>query len=551
MKKTLTTILIFAAVLSAMLALAALAERVLPQPEPVEAAETSAAAAELTSGVGGGDILLEVDRARVTGRGALSQAGTVTIAYPGTYYITGSLTDGQIVIDCGDLSGAVCLVLDGVEIVSSSGPAIYVKNAELTVLELAAGSQNKVLDGADYVLTEGTKTNTGAAIYSADDLVLRGEGTLTVSGAAADGIRSKDGLTVESGVVTVYAVDDALQGSDYVTVTGGILSLHSYGDGVKTTEGNVNISGGGIHIICGGDGIDSAQDVSVTGGELTVTAYGGAEQYEAIARGGISAKGIKGMNIDLAGGTVTLNTADDGVHADDSITVSAGVFTILSGDDAFHADQRILMRGGTVAAVGYEGLEADAVRLDDGAVEITAQNNGVDAGAGGFVMAGGAFTAAAEDPIASDAAPVIAGGTAILIPTEADSSLYLKDAVVGGTLVLLGAGTQPSLTEDGTMGASFLCLFPAGLPAGTELTVTDEAERQVLTVTVDRDCTAVLLTSGAMAVGQTYTVTAGEDALTAALTEGCTILQSAAWNNQGGMGNAGGPSGGPFGGPMR
>lgn len=554
MKKTLTTILIFAAVLLAMLALEVLAERLLPD-DPATAEEAvaeTAAPAQLREGAGEADILLTGEGAHITGIGAIVQGSTVTVAYPGTYHLSGSLTDGQLVVSCSDLPGAVVLVLDGVDIACSSGPAVYVKQAQQTVLELPAGTDNRLVDGNSYVLLEGTRENTGGGIYSADDLLIRGEGALTVTGASADGIRSKDGLTVAGGTVTVKALDDALQGSDYVTVTGGTLTLSCYGDGIKTTEGTVTLSGGSVTVTCAGDGIDSAGDVAVTGGSLAVTACGGAEQYEAITLAGISAKGIKGANVLLAGGAIALNTADDGVRADGYITVADGLVDIISGDDAFHADGKITVTGGSITVNAYEALEAETVEVGGGELVLTAQNNGVDAGTGGFIMTDGALTAEAETPLSSDGALTVAGGTVVLAPSEAGSPLYLKGAVIGGTAVLLGSGTEAELTADGTLEASFLCLFPTGLTAGTDLTVTDEAGREVLAVTVDRDCTAALVSSGAMAVGQTYTVTAGTYTMTAPLTEDCTTLQSitagAAFGNAGGpSGNMGGASRGPMG----
>ena len=70
-------------------------------------------------------------------------------------------------------------------------------------------------------------------------------------------------------------------------------------------------------------------------------------------------KGIKcesGMLI--SNGTITIDSADDSIHSNTSITVNGGTFEIASGDDAFHADDTLTVTGGTVNITeSYEGLK--------------------------------------------------------------------------------------------------------------------------------------------------------------------------------------------------
>jgi hypothetical protein len=48
-----------------------------------------------------------------------------------------------------------------------------------------------------------------------------------------DGIASKDGLVIESGALTVNAVDDGVRGKDYLVIQDGALAVTAGGDGLK------------------------------------------------------------------------------------------------------------------------------------------------------------------------------------------------------------------------------------------------------------------------------------------------------------------------------
>ncbi|HOZ60296.1 MAG TPA: carbohydrate-binding domain-containing protein, partial [Nakamurella multipartita] len=99
--------------------------------------------------------------------------GTVTITAAGTYRISGTLTDGQLVVDVpGD--GVVTLILDGTDITSSTGSALLVSDAQSVVVQLAEGTQNTLSDASTYAqASTDTDTDTpNAALYSTADLTI-------------------------------------------------------------------------------------------------------------------------------------------------------------------------------------------------------------------------------------------------------------------------------------------------------------------------------------------------------------------------------------------
>ena len=103
----------------------------------------------------------------------------VTITGAGTYVLSGTLSDGQIVVDSDD-KDSVRLVLNGAEITCSNSSAIWVKAGD-TIITLADGTENTLTDGAEYT-TDSEDEEPKAAVYAKDDLNINGSGSLTVNG---------------------------------------------------------------------------------------------------------------------------------------------------------------------------------------------------------------------------------------------------------------------------------------------------------------------------------------------------------------------------------
>ena len=117
---------------------------------------------------------------------------TVTISAAGTYRLTGSLTNGQIVVDSDD-DGVVRLILNGVDITSATTSPISVSDAKKVVVVLADNTQNRLTDAATYTFADAATDEPNAALFSAADLTIAGNGLLTVKGNFNDAIASKDG----------------------------------------------------------------------------------------------------------------------------------------------------------------------------------------------------------------------------------------------------------------------------------------------------------------------------------------------------------------------
>ncbi len=143
-------------------------------------------------------IVLNGDSISVDGAGVTVEGSTVTITSAGTYSLSGSLEDGQIIVNTMD-EETVRLILNGVDLQSSTSAPIYVVEADEVVLILADNSVNTVSDGANYTLDDTVEDAPNAAIFSMADLTIYGNGSLIVNGNSYDGIASKDGLSSPAG----------------------------------------------------------------------------------------------------------------------------------------------------------------------------------------------------------------------------------------------------------------------------------------------------------------------------------------------------------------
>mgnify|MGYP000888447191 FL=1 len=133
------------------------------------------------------------DGASTGGTGVTVQGNTVTITTGGVYRISGTLTNGQLVVAAED-DKTVTLILDSASITNSSGPAIAVTSADEVTVYLADGTTNTIADGSGYTVAD--DATPVAAIASASDLTIAGGGTLNVTGKTNDGVSSSDGVDV-------------------------------------------------------------------------------------------------------------------------------------------------------------------------------------------------------------------------------------------------------------------------------------------------------------------------------------------------------------------
>lgn len=187
-------------------------------------------------------------------------------------WLSGSL-EGQVVIDAEE-DELVHLYLDGVEITSPNGPALWVQEAAKVVVTLVSDTENVLADFPDYTDFE----ETPACLYSVCDLTLNGGGALQVFGYHEDGIRSKDRIKVLDCALSVQAKGDGIRGNDGIYMQRAFVSVESEKNGLRTVDqgaderGVIEIDGGALSVIAGKNGICSAADVYVYHGQCSLNA---------------------------------------------------------------------------------------------------------------------------------------------------------------------------------------------------------------------------------------------------------------------------------------
>lgn len=351
---------------------------------------------------------------------------TVTITAEGTYIFSGTLSEGQIVVDAD--KAKVQIVFDNVDITCASSAAVYVKNAEKVFVTLAEGSQNTLRNTDEYVAID--DNNIDAVIFAKSDLTLNGTGSLTIVSAEGHGIVSKDDLKITGGTYDITAAGHSLSGKDSVRIADGTFILTAEKDGIHAEnaddeeKGYIYIADGDFTITSDGDGMDASSIVQIEDGTFDITAGGGAansqKTHESDMPGGgmsqnierpdgesmpemgekpdgenmpqdtttdessTSTKGIKaGGGMYLNGGTYQIDSADDSIHSNANITIADGTYTLATGDDGVHADDALTVNGGTITVTeSYEGLEGLTVTINDGTIDITARDDGVNAAGG-------------------------------------------------------------------------------------------------------------------------------------------------------------------------
>lgn len=400
----------------------------------------------------------------------------VSITAAGTYVFSGDCDNGSITVKKG-VTG-VTIVLNGLTLTNDDSAAITLNKTAEASLIAAAGTTNTVAD------TEGSNDeNAAVKVKSGAALAIGGTGTLTVDGNAKNGIKGAADavITVAEVKLNINAVDDGLSCDDELNITGGTLHITAGGDAVKaspdtgdtenpdtTSLGNVVISGGTLTLSAAEDGIQADGDLTISGGTFHVKTNGG--HTTALTDDSASCKGFKvGKTLTVTGGTLTVDSADDALHANTDVTISGGTLTLATGDDGVHADNDLVI--GTKGAsststprinitASYEGLEGTTVTVYSGDIDVAASDDGVNA----------ASSTLGEH---SDKYAISIAGGDLYIDAGSDGLDSNNDInITGGKVEVYGADAvmDAAIDYDGTFTLSGGTLFGAGMEpsAGTQ-----------------------------------------------------------------------------------
>lgn len=322
---------------------------------------------------------------------------TIDISSEGVYTISGSAENCTVRIDA-DETAKVQLVLDGVDIENEDSPAIYVLSAD-KVFITTTDSENTLTVSGQF--TSDGENNTDAVIYSKDDIVLNGTGTLSITSNYGNGITCKDDMKITGGTYDVRSALDAFEANDTISVCGGDFNISTNKDGFHCendeAEGTVTISGGTFTISGASDGIQACAVLQIDGGVFDITAAEGLEaNYIVINDGDItisaSDDGINASASSAAcetavvfnGGNINVSVGQgdtDAVDSNGSVYVNGGTISITAQMSSFDYDGTAEFNGGTIIINGQEVSEIPQSMMGGGMRG--GMRGGMDGGFGG------------------------------------------------------------------------------------------------------------------------------------------------------------------------
>lgn len=415
---------------------------------------------------------------------------TVTITAGGVYRVSGTLSDGQLVIAAPE-DESVTVILDGASITSSTGPAISVTSADETTLYLAVGTESTVADGSGYTVAD--DATPVAAIASTADLTLAGEGSLSVTGNTNDGISSVDGLAILGGTLSVTAADDGIRGKDYVTISDGEITITAGGDALKADNaadadrGWILVSGGTLTLDAGDDAVKGEQAVEISGGTVSVAS---------------STEGIESAAIVISGGDVSVTSSDDGLNA------------VASEDAETSDDAETSSAFGPGGGMGDDG---STLTISGGTLAVDAEGDGLDSN-GSLTIAGGMITVNG---------PTNAGNGAVDV-----NGTY---TVTGGSLVTADAGGMVVTPGENSAHTAVQFSLSSAASAGDTLEVQGSSGATVASITLTKSSAAVVASGDWATDGESYSLVSNGTEVATATTGEVTTSS---------MGRRGGAAGG-------
>lgn len=498
-------------------------------------------------------ITLNKTTATVSGSGAKADGSTITITEEGVYVVSGTLEDGQIIVDASD-SDKVQIVLDGVHINCETNAAIYVREADKVFITLAENSSNTLGGGNEY--TQIDDNTVDGVIFSKSDLVCNGTGSLTIEADYKHGIVSKDDLVITGGTYKIAAADNGITAKDQIKILNGSFGIDAANSAVKAKNtddaelGNIYIAGGVFTVKAEQDGFHAELDTVIHGGTILVEK---------------SNEGLEGKRVMVNGGDITVNASDDGINAansgdDGANAINPGANAAGSGDDDSNAassndDSSAVVNSGDDGSISgaADGKEPSQMPPDtengsdmqpsqdfdpenapsDGNApqdfdpgnapsdgDVPQMMQGGPGGGGNselyIKITGGTLTVSADgDGLDSNGGLLVTGGTTIVYgPTsDGDSALdYDGSAIVsGGILAAIGsAGMTESFDEASTQPVvTYYCTETQS--ADTTITLTDSDGSALFTVTPEKAYASIVLTCPEMKLDATYTLAAGTD----------------------------------------
>lgn len=473
----------------------------------------------------------------VAGSGITVNDNIIEITEGGDFTVTGENDNGMIHINAND---KVKLRLSGMSLKNENGPAIFFENAEKALITVTENTENYIEDSADY-----GEIDAKAALFSNDDMEIKGNGTLTVTGNYKHAIASDDDIDIENGVLNITSNGtDGIHVNNTFKMIGGTLNITAVSDGIQAEE-DVIIDGGTINILQSEEGIESGTTLTVNGGELDITSTDdGFNSGGGLGTGETSVPGGKG------GGRPKGMEMTEGMEPPEGMERPEG----MEIPEGMERPEGMEPPEGMERPEGMQPPEQPSAAPSD---------NGNGSGA-----------ADGEIPVVIDCSTYINGGT-IRIDAEGDgidsnASIYITGgdiyvdgsqsggdgAIDGNKLVISGGMLWATGSSGMAMGASeessqcaFLVNLTDNITQGETVTIKDSSGNVLTEYAANKQFNSIVYSDPALKEGETYTIYVnGEEVQTVEMTSKQVSYGSRGFG--GGMMGGGMMGGGHGGRPM-
>ena len=501
---------------------------------------------------------------------------SVTITEEGTYTLSGKINNGNITINT---TGDVKLILDNVSIKSNNSPAIIIEQANNTVIELKENTTNTLEDSSTYDNTE-----YDGCLFSRDDLIIQGTGTLNITSNYLDGIVSNDDLKIIDGTYIINSNDDGIRGKDSVNIQNGNFTINSQSDAIKSTndaesgKGYINIDNGTFTIESGQDALQAETKLIINNGTFDIkTGDGNSSKTSAIHKDfyngtsydTTSTKALKSKdNLIINNGTITIDSQDDAIHSNNYVGIKNGTINITSGDDGIHADTEIIIDGGNInIKKSYEGIESNDITINDGEISITSNDDGINISGGNdsssmggrpgenpmhsssfgilTINNGKIYVNAAGDGLDANGSIIINNGEIYVDgPTNGGNGTLDYDHsfnINGGTVIAVGSSDMAQSPSTSSTQNSLMFYLSTSYN-NKEIILEDENGNEIISYIPKKTYSSIIISSKKICEGKTYTLKIDNKKITS-LTSSSIITTDGQSNGPGGNHHPGGPGG--------
>lgn len=467
------------------------------------------------------------------GTGALVDGQVITIKDAGEYHFTGNLSDGRIVVDAKEKT--VRLIFDNVNINCSYSAPVFIQSSLKTVITLAEGSINQLKDGSVYTVYNAADQEPNATVFSKSNLTFNGTGTLNITASFNNAVQSKDSLLFMSGIYNITSVDDGMIGKDLTYIHDGTFNLACGGDGIKATNttdptlGNILVDNATVTVVSGNDALQAANSILIKNGNFNIKSGGGSTL--SLTSSTESYKGVKtSKDFTVKTAVFKIDSRDDALHSNATMTIEGGTYDISSGDDGIHADSSIIIAGGDInIKKSYEGIESLNISILSGTQRIIASDDGINIaggndsssvsgrpgqnGFGGMASSGGSLKLkdcytvvnANGDGLDANGSIVMESGTVIVFgPTSNGNGAIDYDAtfnIAGGKLIAIGSSGMAMAPSTSSAQYSILVNLTSYRSSGTAIVLKDAQGNNLYAAVSEKSFNSVVISGPSIQKG--------------------------------------------------